>query len=40
VTPEQAQRLEDETERFWRGWLHRSSYTGRWREMVSRSASR
>jgi GH15 family glucan-1,4-alpha-glucosidase len=38
VTPEQAQRLEDETERFWRGWLHRSSYTGRWREMVSRSA--
>jgi GH15 family glucan-1,4-alpha-glucosidase len=38
VTPEQAQRLEDETERFWRGWLHRSSYTGRWREMVARSA--
>ena len=24
--------------RFWRGWLHRSSYTGRWREMVARSA--
>ena len=38
VTPEQAQRLQDETERFWRGWLHRSSYTGRWREMVARSA--
>src|SRR6185312_9753191 len=38
VTPEEAQRLEDDTARFWRGWLHRSSYTGRWREMVSRSA--
>ena len=38
VTPEQAQRLQDETERFWRGWLYRSSYTGRWREMVARSA--
>ena len=38
VTPEQAQRLQDETGRFWRGWLHRSSYTGRWREMVARSA--
>ena len=38
VTPEQAQRLEDDTERFWRDWLHRSSYTGRWREMVARSA--
>jgi GH15 family glucan-1,4-alpha-glucosidase len=38
VTPEQAQRLEDETARFWRGWLRRSSYRGRWREMVARSA--
>ena len=38
VTPEEAQRLEDDTARFWRGWLHRSSYTGRWREMVARSA--
>jgi GH15 family glucan-1,4-alpha-glucosidase len=38
VTPAQAQQLQDETERFWRGWLHRSSYTGRWREMVARSA--
>ena len=24
--------------RFWRGWLHRSTYRGRWREMVARSA--
>jgi GH15 family glucan-1,4-alpha-glucosidase len=38
VTPEEAQRLADDTARFWRGWLHRSSYTGRWREMVTRSA--
>jgi GH15 family glucan-1,4-alpha-glucosidase len=27
-----------ETARFWRGWLARSSYQGRWREMVARSA--
>ena len=38
VTPEEAQRLEDDTARFWRGWLSRSSYSGRWREMVGRSA--
>jgi GH15 family glucan-1,4-alpha-glucosidase len=38
VTPEEAQRLQDDTARFWRSWLHRSTYTGRWREMVARSA--
>jgi GH15 family glucan-1,4-alpha-glucosidase len=38
VTPEQVQHLEDDTVRFWRSWLNRSSYTGRWREMVARSA--
>src|ERR1700747_1873757 len=38
VPPEEAQRLADETALFWRSWLHRSSYTGRWREMVARSA--
>jgi GH15 family glucan-1,4-alpha-glucosidase len=38
VAPEEAQRLEDDTARFWRGWLARSSYRGRWREMVNRSA--
>jgi GH15 family glucan-1,4-alpha-glucosidase len=38
ITPEEAQRMADDTARFWRGWLHRSSYTGRWREMVARSA--
>jgi len=38
ISPEEAQRLSDDTARFWRGWLHRSTYTGRWREMVDRSA--
>ena len=38
ITPEEAQRLADDTARFWRGWLSRSTYTGRWREMVDRSA--
>jgi GH15 family glucan-1,4-alpha-glucosidase len=37
-TPDEAQQLADDTARFWRGWLHRSSYAGRWREMVNRSA--
>ena len=27
-----------ETARFWRGWLGRSTYRGRWREQVDRSA--
>jgi GH15 family glucan-1,4-alpha-glucosidase len=38
VSPEEAQRMADDTARFWRGWLHRSSYRGRWRDMVNRSA--
>jgi len=38
IPPDEAQRLADDTARFWRDWLARSSYTGRWREMVSRSA--
>jgi GH15 family glucan-1,4-alpha-glucosidase len=38
ISPEEAQQLEDETARFWRGWLGRSSYRGRWREVVTRSA--
>jgi len=28
----------DATVAFWRGWLRRSRYRGRWREMVHRSA--
>ena len=30
--------LFDRTTAFWRGWLAKSRYTGRWREMVNRSA--
>jgi GH15 family glucan-1,4-alpha-glucosidase len=32
------QRLFDQTVAFWRSWLTQSRYTGRWREMVERSA--
>jgi len=38
VSPAELQRLADDTAAFWKGWLGRSSYTGRWREMVNRSA--
>jgi GH15 family glucan-1,4-alpha-glucosidase len=38
IPPDEAQGLADDTARFWRDWLARSSYTGRWREMVNRSA--
>ena len=31
-------RLVERTAEFWRDWLARSTYTGRWREMVNRSA--
>jgi GH15 family glucan-1,4-alpha-glucosidase len=31
-------RLQQETSRYWRDWLSRSTYTGRWREIVTRSA--
>jgi GH15 family glucan-1,4-alpha-glucosidase len=31
-------RLSGDTVRFWQDWLGRSTYTGRWREMVTRSA--
>jgi hypothetical protein len=30
--------LFQQTRDFWRRWLDRSTYTGRWREMVTRSA--
>ncbi|HJQ47487.1 MAG TPA: glycoside hydrolase family 15 protein [Amycolatopsis sp.] len=32
------QRLFDETVRYWRSWLARCTYTGRWRQVVARSA--
>ncbi|MGH3293349.1 MAG: glycoside hydrolase family 15 protein [Trebonia sp.] len=38
MAPEEIDRLQRETADFWRAWVHKSTYTGRWREMVSRSA--
>jgi len=38
LEPAELERLAQDTERFWKGWLGRSTYTGRWREMVTRSA--
>jgi len=38
LDPERAGALFDATVAFWRGWLAQSTYTGRWREMVQRSA--
>ena len=38
VPPAELAQLADETTRFWREWVGRSSYRGRWREMVTRSA--
>jgi GH15 family glucan-1,4-alpha-glucosidase len=32
------QQMFDDTVAFWRGWLDQSTYTGRWREAVRRSA--
>jgi len=37
-SPEELLAMFTETARFWRGWLARSTYRGRWREMVDRSA--
>jgi GH15 family glucan-1,4-alpha-glucosidase len=38
IAPAELERLVDDTARFWRRWLSRSAYRGRWREMVARSA--
>ena len=38
LPPAELQRLADDTTAYWKAWLARSTYTGRWREMVSRSA--
>jgi GH15 family glucan-1,4-alpha-glucosidase len=38
LPPEEIPRLAEDTGQFWRSWLGGSTYTGRWREMVSRSA--
>jgi GH15 family glucan-1,4-alpha-glucosidase len=38
LDPARAAELLDSTVAFWRGWLAQSTYTGRWRETVQRSA--
>ena len=38
VPPQELVELFNDTVRFWRGWLSRSTYNGRWKEQVSRSA--
>jgi GH15 family glucan-1,4-alpha-glucosidase len=38
VPPAEITRLADDTAAYWKRWLGRSTYTGRWREMVTRSA--
>jgi GH15 family glucan-1,4-alpha-glucosidase len=38
VPPAELQRLADDTAAYWKAWLGRSAYQGRWREMVTRSA--
>ena len=38
LPPEELDQLADDTAAYWKRWLGRSTYTGRWREMVSRSA--
>jgi GH15 family glucan-1,4-alpha-glucosidase len=38
VSPESILRMFEQTRDFWRGWIDKSSYRGRWREMVERSA--
>jgi hypothetical protein len=38
LSPAELERLAKDTEGYWKSWLARSTYTGRWREMVDRSA--
>jgi GH15 family glucan-1,4-alpha-glucosidase len=38
LAPSELARMFDTTSLFWHNWLNRSTYTGRWREIVSRSA--
>ena len=38
VSPDEIVHLFEQTRDFWRGWIGRSHYRGRWREMVERSA--
>jgi GH15 family glucan-1,4-alpha-glucosidase len=38
LPPGEIDRLADDTSAYWKDWLRRSTYTGRWREVVTRSA--
>jgi GH15 family glucan-1,4-alpha-glucosidase len=38
LAPEELNQMADDTAAYWKGWLRRSTYTGRWRETVGRSA--
>jgi GH15 family glucan-1,4-alpha-glucosidase len=38
IAPEELQRLASDTTGYWKSWLNRSTYQGRWREMIQRSA--
>ncbi len=38
LTPEQAEEAFEQTVEFWRRWIGKCTYAGRWREMVHRSA--
>ena len=38
VRPEEIRQLFDDTVAFWKSWLAKSTYTGRWRDVVNRSA--
>jgi GH15 family glucan-1,4-alpha-glucosidase len=38
LATDQLDRLARDTAAYWKGWLGRSTYTGRWRETVTRSA--
>ena len=38
IRPAEAWQLFDDTEIFWRSWLAQSTYRGRWREVLQRSA--
>lgn len=38
IPPSHAQKLFKQTVNYWRNWLSQSTYVGRWREMVERSA--
>jgi len=38
LQPAELRRLADDTAAYWKNWLNQSTYSGRWREMVTRSA--